>query len=112
MIVCYLCPSNLSIHISICLLLYSSISVSVCSICLSLSACLPLSLSVCLSLCLPLSVCLFVCFSTDMGWKLGQNGLDNGFVAFDNYAIPRENLLNKVGVYVCVSVSVSACVCE
>src|SRR5436305_1953448 len=35
---------------------------------------------------------------SDMGQKLGQNGLDNGFMAFDHYTIPRENLLNKVCV--------------
>ncbi|XP_076452929.1 LOW QUALITY PROTEIN: peroxisomal acyl-coenzyme A oxidase 3-like [Babylonia areolata] len=33
----------------------------------------------------------------DMGEKLGLNGLDNGFVAFNNYRIPRENLLDKFG---------------
>ncbi len=31
-----------------------------------------------------------------MGGKLGQNGLDNGFMGFKDYRIPRENLLNKV----------------
>ncbi|KXJ29078.1 peroxisomal acyl-coenzyme A oxidase 3 [Exaiptasia diaphana] len=33
----------------------------------------------------------------DLGKKLGQNSLDNGFVAFDHVRIPRENLLNKGG---------------
>ncbi|KAJ8312588.1 hypothetical protein KUTeg_009961, partial [Tegillarca granosa] len=33
----------------------------------------------------------------DMGEKLGQNGLDNGFLAFNNYRIPRNYLLNKTG---------------
>ncbi|XP_033628158.1 peroxisomal acyl-coenzyme A oxidase 3-like [Asterias rubens] len=31
----------------------------------------------------------------DMGKKMGQNGLDNGFVSFKNYRIPRVNLLNR-----------------
>ncbi|CAB4000251.1 Peroxisomal acyl-coenzyme A oxidase 3 [Paramuricea clavata] len=31
----------------------------------------------------------------DIGEKLGQNELDNGFVAFNNVRIPRECLLNK-----------------
>lgn len=31
----------------------------------------------------------------DMGEKIGLNGIDNGFVLFDNYRIPKDNLLNK-----------------
>ena len=31
----------------------------------------------------------------DLGEKIGLNGIDNGFVQFDNYYIPRESLLNK-----------------
>ncbi|XP_065830599.1 peroxisomal acyl-coenzyme A oxidase 3-like [Oscarella lobularis] len=33
----------------------------------------------------------------DIGLKLGQNGLANGFVAFDSLRIPKENLLSKIG---------------
>lgn len=33
----------------------------------------------------------------DIGEKSGLNGIDNGFVVFTNYRIPRENLLNQTG---------------
>lgn len=33
----------------------------------------------------------------DMGAKIGLNGLDNGFVMFNNYRIPKENLLSRTG---------------
>ncbi|XP_011308973.1 peroxisomal acyl-coenzyme A oxidase 3 [Fopius arisanus] len=33
----------------------------------------------------------------DLGEKIGLNGVDNGYVMFHNYRIPRENLLNKMG---------------
>jgi acyl-CoA oxidase len=33
----------------------------------------------------------------DMGGKLGLNGLDNGYMLFDNYKISRDCLLNKTG---------------
>ncbi|CAD7085769.1 unnamed protein product [Hermetia illucens] len=33
----------------------------------------------------------------DLGAKVGLNGIDNGFVMFRNYRIPRENLLSKTG---------------
>ncbi|XP_031352226.1 peroxisomal acyl-coenzyme A oxidase 3-like isoform X2 [Photinus pyralis] len=32
----------------------------------------------------------------DIGEKIGLNGIDNGFVMFQNYRIPRQNLLNRV----------------
>lgn len=33
----------------------------------------------------------------DLGEKIGLNGLDNGFAIFNNFRIPRKNLLSKVG---------------
>lgn len=33
----------------------------------------------------------------DLGEKLGVNGVDNGFVMFDHYRIPRENILSRTG---------------
>ena len=33
----------------------------------------------------------------DIGEKAGLNGIDNGFAMFDNFRIPRENLLNRTG---------------
>nr|XP_002731777.1 PREDICTED: peroxisomal acyl-coenzyme A oxidase 3-like [Saccoglossus kowalevskii] len=33
----------------------------------------------------------------DIGHKLGLNGLDNGFLMFNNVRIPRQSLLNKTG---------------
>ncbi|CAB0008474.1 unnamed protein product [Nesidiocoris tenuis] len=33
----------------------------------------------------------------DLGEKSGLHGIDNGWVMFDNYRIPKENLLNRVG---------------
>ncbi|KAL5280044.1 ACOX3 family protein [Megaselia abdita] len=33
----------------------------------------------------------------DIGEKIGLNGIDNGFVMFNNYRIPHENLLNRTG---------------
>lgn len=33
----------------------------------------------------------------DMGEKVGLNGIDNGFIMFNNYHIPQDNLLNKTG---------------
>ncbi|KAK6637956.1 hypothetical protein RUM44_008379 [Polyplax serrata] len=32
----------------------------------------------------------------DMGEKVGLNGVDNGFVMFNNYRIPRSNLLSRI----------------
>lgn len=31
----------------------------------------------------------------DLGEKIGLNGIDSGFVIFNNYRIPRKNLLNR-----------------
>lgn len=31
----------------------------------------------------------------DMGEKIGLNGIDNGFLMFDKYSIPRTCLLNR-----------------
>lgn len=31
----------------------------------------------------------------DMGEKIGLHGIDNGFIVFNKYRIPRENLLNR-----------------
>ncbi|XP_015115558.1 peroxisomal acyl-coenzyme A oxidase 3 [Diachasma alloeum] len=33
----------------------------------------------------------------DMGDKTGINGIDNGFIIFSNYRIPKDNLLNRTG---------------
>ncbi|XP_063699485.1 peroxisomal acyl-coenzyme A oxidase 3 isoform X2 [Culicoides brevitarsis] len=33
----------------------------------------------------------------DIGEKIGLNGIDNGWVMFNNYRIPRINLLNRTG---------------
>ncbi|XP_017033868.1 peroxisomal acyl-coenzyme A oxidase 3 isoform X1 [Drosophila kikkawai] len=33
----------------------------------------------------------------DMGEKIGLNGIDNGFVMFNQYRIPKANLLSKTG---------------
>lgn len=32
----------------------------------------------------------------DCGHKAGLNGVDNGFILFDNYSIPKDNLLDKL----------------
>ena len=35
----------------------------------------------------------------DIGVKLGYNSMDNGFLSFNQYRIPRENLLSRfIGV--------------
>jgi acyl-CoA oxidase len=31
----------------------------------------------------------------DCGKKMGLDGIDNGFIIFNNVRIPRENLLNR-----------------
>lgn len=33
---------------------------------------------------------------TDMGLKMGQNGVDNASLTFNNVRIPRENMMNKI----------------
>jgi hypothetical protein len=33
----------------------------------------------------------------DMGEKIGLNGVDNGFMMFDRYRVPRDALLNATG---------------
>jgi len=33
----------------------------------------------------------------DIGEKIGLNGVDNGFIMFDNFRIPKVNLLNRIG---------------
>ncbi|XP_033226187.1 peroxisomal acyl-coenzyme A oxidase 3-like [Belonocnema kinseyi] len=33
----------------------------------------------------------------DLGEKIGLNGIDNGFIMFNNYRIPKDNLLNRTG---------------
>ena len=32
---------------------------------------------------------------TDMGVKMGQNGVDNAIIAFTNVRVPRENMMNR-----------------
>lgn len=32
---------------------------------------------------------------TDMGMKMGQNGVDNATIAFTNVRIPRVNMMNR-----------------
>ena len=31
----------------------------------------------------------------DCGKKMGLEGIDNGFMIFDNFRIPKDNLLNR-----------------
>lgn len=31
----------------------------------------------------------------DMGEKIGLNGIDNGFIMFNKYFVPRNSLLNR-----------------
>jgi acyl-CoA oxidase len=31
----------------------------------------------------------------DMGYKMGQNGVDNAALKFDHVRVPRESLMNK-----------------
>lgn len=33
----------------------------------------------------------------DCGKKAGLDGIDNGFILFNNVRIPKENLLNRIG---------------
>ncbi len=33
----------------------------------------------------------------DMGRKIGLDGVDNGFVLFDHFFVPKSALLNKLG---------------
>ena len=33
----------------------------------------------------------------DIGEKIGLNGIDNGFIMFNNYRIPKDNFLNRTG---------------